>query len=91
MSRFEHRVTMTNSKTSEVRPFDVAYGYDNPMEEYFIQVWDRTKPSDEEADEPIIWLGSRMTGTGREEMYGVMRAFGVPEEHLQKLILDVPI
>ena len=94
MSRFEHTVSVTNETTREIRAFSVAYGYDNPLSEYFIQVWDQNVPSEEEKGEdrdPLIWLGSRTTNTGRYEMYGVMKAMGVPEEHLGRLILDVPI
>ena len=91
MSRFEHTVSVTNETTREIRAFRIAYGYDHPLSEYFIQVWDESIPDEEEDRDPLLSLGSRTTGTGRDEMYGVMKAFGVPEEHLGRLILDVPI
>lgn len=90
MSQYSHTVKVVNETTNESRVFGVVHGYDHPMQEYFIQVWDKNMPQEEADEDPIIWLGSRMTGTGRDEMYAVMKCFGVQDEYLQKLILDIP-
>ena len=70
------------------KEYEVAYGFDRPLQEYFLQVFDNSR---EEDDECIIWEGSRMTGKSNSEMCDLMLIWGVPKEHVSIVALDLPL
>ena len=70
------------------KEYEVAYGYDYPLGEYFLQVFDNTR---EEDDELIIDEGSRSTGKSNGEMLDLFELWNVPSRHIQRLALDLPI
>lgn len=81
MSRFSHKIEKNGKE------YEVAYGYDRPLSEYFIQVFD---PSIEDEDNQlIVWEGSRMTNKSNGEMYRLFEKWGVKEEHLECLAMDL--
>ena len=81
MSRYSFK-TVKNDKI-----YSVAYGYDRPLQEYFIQVFDNTMPEDEEC---IIWEGSHMTNKSNSEILEIFEQWDVPGDHLQQVALDLP-
>lgn len=87
MSRIEHDIEVLNPKTGIKRNLHIVYGYDRPMQEYFLQIWNK---DDKEAEEPIAFAGSKMTGAANSEMYYLYFIYGVPDEHLQQVALDLP-
>ena len=71
----------------------LAYGYDNPLREHFVQMLG-------EDDEIIFWLGTKMTiksveGRGRiytgQEMADILAKYNVPEEHIEAFRRGVKI
>jgi len=83
MSRYSFKTTV-DDKTLEV-----AYGYDRPLQEYFIQVFNY-EISDEDCDACILWEGSRMTGKSNSAMIYLYEKYKVPEEHIRQVALDLP-
>jgi len=81
MSRYTLRVI------KDGKEYEVAYGYDRPLMEYFIQVFDNTMPEDEEC---ILWEGNYMTDKSNSEMYRLFEKWSVPKEHLELLAMDLP-
>ena len=80
MSRHTHTVT------KEGKTFQVAYGYDRPLQEYFLQVEDLSKDED---DQLILWLGSRMTKTSNSKMLEAYHEWQVPEHICSLLAMDL--
>ena len=68
--------------------YSVAYGYDRPLLEYFIQVFD-TSIADEDSS-CILWKGSYMSNLSNSKMLELFEQWNVPEEHLQMVALDLP-
>lgn len=82
MSRYSHKI-VKKGKT-----YTVAYGYDRPLSEYFLQVFDESKEKDD--DGCILWLGSYMTHTPNSEMLDNYIEWGVKKDHADMLALDLP-
>lgn len=80
MSRYTHECCIDG------KHLEVAYGFDNPLQEYFIQVFDK---DDEEGFTPIVWEGSRMTHKSNGEMLELFEKYLVPENHCLALTLDL--
>jgi len=78
MSRYQH----------EHKGMVVVYGYDRPMMEYFIQVID-PKIEDEDA-QMVIWEGSYMTSCSNGRMLELFDQWGVPMDHKNQLLMDLP-
>lgn len=82
MSRYGFRTT------KDGKDYVVAYGYDRPLQEYFLQVED---PSIEDEDNQlIVWEGSRMTGKSNSEICELFQHWNVPEKHIKMVALDLP-
>jgi len=81
MSRHAH----VHKKEGKI--YSVAYGFDRPLSEYFLQVFDPSMPEDEEC---ILWKGSRMDQLSNSSMYELYQEWGVPKHHLQAVTLDLP-
>ena len=87
MSRF----TFLNNWKENGKILEVAYGFDRPLQEYFIQVFDTTAPdTDDDDTHCILWEGNRMTDKSNSEMLELFKEYGVPENHLQQVALDLP-
>lgn len=69
------------------KEYEVAYGYDWPLTEYFLQVYDNSLPEDEEL---ILWEGSRMTTKSNSQMLELYQEWNVPKEHCNMLASDLP-
>ena len=68
---------------------EVAYGYDFPLQEYFIQVFD---PNIEDEDQQcIVDEGNFCTGKSNIQMYHLFKDYGVPYVYLACVLNDVPI
>jgi len=85
MSRF------TCKTIKDGKEYEIAYGFDRPLGEYFIQVYDPSKNEEENEDGLIVWEGSRMTGKSNSEMCKLMETWEVPEHHISGVALDLPI
>ena len=87
MSRF----TFLNNWKENGKILEVAYGFDRPLQEYFIQVFDTTAPDTDDDDiHCVLWEGNRMTDKSNSEMLELFKEYGVPENHLQQVALDLP-
>lgn len=89
MSRYIHKIDVINKTTGKSQSFEVAYGFDPPLGEYFVQVFDLNLPSEEE-ENIVLWLGTYTSHTSRDEMYGTMKVLGCAEEHLMAVMMDLP-
>ena len=86
MSRHQHRINVINTATGKNKVFDVAYGFDEPLGEYYIQA---SYTDDEGEDSFVIDKGTYTTQTHKDEMLMLYILFGVPEEHKTSLALDL--
>jgi hypothetical protein len=91
------RYRFVNTTKEPGKRYEVAYGFDRPMQEYFLQVFDLNVPeagnnNDDDDDDVhcIVWEGNRMTGKSNSEMLELFELWGVPETHLQQVALDLP-
>jgi hypothetical protein len=87
MSRYSFKIVKSSGKH-----YQVAYGFDRPMQEYFLQVFDLDKPDEDDKDDVqcIIWEGNRMTGKSNSEMLELFELWGVPQKHIEQVALDLP-
>lgn len=79
MSRYTK--TMENGRT-------VAYGYDHALG-YFIDVWGI--PDEEGVSESLIEESSMLTSMSNGKMIELMDMFGLPESHIERVAMDLPI
>jgi len=80
MSRFVH-------STDEG---SVHYGFDRvPEPGYFFQIWKGGDLVREADTRPLMAIGGEVMG--RPEMASELEALGVPEEHHQRIMLDLKI
>jgi hypothetical protein len=89
----QHRIeTMKKGKR-----YRVVYGYDRPLREYFIQAWDL-----ESDGAPLFSVSNRFAlephpdtpekfDYSNGELLELYEEWGVPEEHVQLLAMDLPI
>ena len=82
MSRYTHKINL------EGKTLEVAYGYDRPLTEYFIQVFDTE--IENEDDQMILWEGSRMTNLSNGEILELFVKYGAHEDHQYALLMDLP-
>lgn len=80
MSRYSFKTTIDDKQ------YEVAYGFDRQLSEYFIQVFDYSKEEDMEC---IVWEGSYMTNKSNGEMLKLYKKWNVPEEHIEMVALDL--
>lgn len=91
MSRYTHEVQVTNLKTGKPKRYTVAYGFDPPLSEYFIQVMPQYPvEGDDDEEQCFLWEGNRTTGKTNSEMLQLFMIFEVPDEHIQALAMDLP-
>jgi hypothetical protein len=69
------------------KKYEVAYGFDMPLGEYFIQVFDHSIK--DEDNQMIVWEGSYMTHKANSQMVHIMRHWGVPENHVECVMDDL--
>ena len=86
MSRFQHKINVINTTTGKNKVFDVAYGFDEMLSEYYIQV---SYVDDDGNDSFLIDKATYTTGTDKSSMLMLYILFGVPEEHKTFLALDL--
>jgi hypothetical protein len=67
--------------------YEIVIGWDNPLESFFVQVWD--KASDEE--EPVLWMGVKPGEVATvEALAALVRPYGeIPGAILARLREDV--
>ncbi len=70
------------------KKLEVAYGFDYPLGEYFIQVFDYTMLEDKEL---IFWKSSNMDNIPNSKMIEYWEKYQVPIDHLNLLALDLPL
>ena len=92
MSRYEHEVV------NKEGIFTVACGYDEPLSEYFIQVWN----NENEDEEGLVFaIGSHHTMKCHPDYPGIiywsnggilklMKEWNCTEEHLNQVARDLP-
>ena len=79
----------TKIHEKEGKKYIVAYGFDRPLQSYFLQVFD---PEDAEHS-PIInhdtasFFGNNLD---RGELAALYKEWDLPNEHIIKMILDLP-
>lgn len=88
MSR--HLAWKTETVDGVEKKYSIAYGFDRPLQEYFIQVFENGSATEENEDGLIVWEGSRMTHKSNGEMLELFEKWGVPEEHRQAVAMDLP-
>ena len=91
------RYSFINKIKEPGKKYEVAYGFDRPLQEYFLQVFDLNVPeagnnNDDDDDDVrcIIWEGNRMTGKSNSQMLELFEDWSVPEKHIQLVALDLP-
>jgi hypothetical protein len=67
--------------------YEIVLGWDNPLESFFVQVWDRS--SDEE--DPVLWMGAKPGEVATvEALAALVRPYGeIPDVILARLREDV--
>lgn len=86
MSRF----SFLNLEKEPGKIYEVAYGYDRPLQEYFIQVFDINAPDTDDDDvHCIVWEGNKWSDKSNSEMLELFKLWGVPEKHLTAVALDL--
>jgi len=79
----------TSTITKENKQYEVAFGYDVPLSEYFLQVFDLSKVTED--DEGLILdEGSWMTGKSNSEMLELYIEWQVPDKYRECVVLDLP-
>jgi hypothetical protein len=83
------RYRFVNDKKEPGKLYEVAYGYDRPLQEYFIQVFDiNAKDTDEDDIHCIVWEGNKWSDKSNSEMLELFELWGVPDNHCQAVALD---
>jgi hypothetical protein len=65
---------------------EFVVGWDNPLETFFVQVWDRSS----ESDDPLLWAGAKPGEVATvEALVALVRHYGeIPDELLMQLRED---
>lgn len=73
--------------------YEVAWGYDRPLQEYFLQVFRPDKRDDLEFDPTgdglMLSEGSSTTKRSNGYMLNLFEVWGVPANHVESLINDL--
>ena len=88
MSRYTHKITKQHVD------YEVAYGYDQPLQEYFLQVFRLDKQDDYDFDPTgegmMINESSLLTNRSNGFMLNLFNIWGAKEEHQEQLTMDLP-
>lgn len=65
---------------------EIVVGWDNPLETFFVQVWDESS----DADDPVLWVGTTPEAVATvEALSALVRPYGeISDELLKKLRED---
>src|SRR5688572_29195718 len=65
---------------------EIVVGWDNPIETFFVQVWDESS----EADDPVLWVGAKPQEVATvEALAALLQPYGeIPDELLMQLRED---
>ena len=65
---------------------EIVVGWDNPLETFFVQVWDESS----DADDPVLWVGTTPEAVATvEALAALARPYGeIPDELLMQLRED---
>ena len=67
---------------------EFVYGFDHALG-YFYEVWDNSL-SEEEADCVVEDKNTLFNRMSKGEMADAMKKYGAKEEHIEKVVLDLP-
>lgn len=85
MSRYSHVIEVVSLDTNPPKKFRVAYGYDEPLSGFFIEVW-----AMDDEDEPLIEEDTFLIKTPLSKMLSLFILFGVPEKFTESFSKNEP-
>lgn len=89
MSRHTHQIQMVDLKTGVPKRYTVAYGFDDPIQEYFIQVMSEF-PDENSKDVVFIDEGSKTSGKSNSQIAIFYLLFEVPKKYIDAISMDIP-